>query len=305
MSGKQKILMMRGLPASGKTTYARELVEKEGYIRINKDDIRSQLLANKEWDSKLERLVVKVEKEIARTILEKGYNLVVDDTNLPYKYEDYWRSLADGYKCKFEIKDMMWTVSMEECILRSSFRSDKPNWRDIIFRIAIQFGYWAPSKDVVLVDIDGTINKAKWRDCYLLFGKKDWDSYFEASKYDAPNKPVLDRIYELSSTHDVIFLTGRSEKYNGVTQDWIEKNYKGDYVGILYRNPGNRFPTADFKRQMLEEIMEWYPRSKIKYIFEDYTPCIDVFKDLRDGELLSSACVIYDVNEEVGIKGEV
>lgn len=37
-----KLLVLKGLPASGKSTYAKELVNK-GWKRVNKDDLRAMI----------------------------------------------------------------------------------------------------------------------------------------------------------------------------------------------------------------------------------------------------------------------
>ena len=50
-----KLLLLKGLPASGKTTFAKELVRSDGnWIRVNKDDLRNMLHGGK-WQSSRER----------------------------------------------------------------------------------------------------------------------------------------------------------------------------------------------------------------------------------------------------------
>lgn len=50
-----KIILCKGLPASGKSTWTRELIDKnpEKYKRINKDDLRA-MLDNGKWSNKNE-----------------------------------------------------------------------------------------------------------------------------------------------------------------------------------------------------------------------------------------------------------
>lgn len=44
----QKVIVLKGLPASGKSTWAKNLVLKDStYKRINKDDLRAMLDASK------------------------------------------------------------------------------------------------------------------------------------------------------------------------------------------------------------------------------------------------------------------
>ena len=53
---KLKIVMLKGLPASGKSTLAKMLAES-GYYRINKDDIRKMLFGDT-YKKKHEKQVV-------------------------------------------------------------------------------------------------------------------------------------------------------------------------------------------------------------------------------------------------------
>lgn len=57
-----KLTMLRGLPASGKTTAARDLVRTSGnFGRINRDDLRAMLFESV-WSGKREDIVVDAEK---------------------------------------------------------------------------------------------------------------------------------------------------------------------------------------------------------------------------------------------------
>lgn len=76
-----KVLLLRGLPASGKSTYAKELVSKNhNWVRVNKDDLRA-MMNNGEFSWKLEKQIVKAERELAENALKLGKNVIVDDTN--------------------------------------------------------------------------------------------------------------------------------------------------------------------------------------------------------------------------------
>ena len=61
-SRMSKLLMLRGLPASGKSTYAKELADK-GWIRVNKDDLRA-MLNNSNWSKGNEKRVLKLRDDI-------------------------------------------------------------------------------------------------------------------------------------------------------------------------------------------------------------------------------------------------
>lgn len=67
-----KLIICRGIPASGKTFWA------EHRVRINQDDIR--LMLGKYW---VEELVQHIQKEALIEALERGYD--IDNTNLNKK----------------------------------------------------------------------------------------------------------------------------------------------------------------------------------------------------------------------------
>jgi predicted kinase len=99
-----KILMLRGLVASGKTTFAKELVEKDSsYVRVNKDDIRAML--GTKWSDESEKQVIKIRDSIIENFLLDNKNVIVDDTNFSSRHEKILRQIADNFKVDFEIKD--------------------------------------------------------------------------------------------------------------------------------------------------------------------------------------------------------
>ncbi len=83
----QTLYMLRGLPASGKSTWARELISKKERIkRVNRDDIR-RMLGSDEWNKKSELIVNKIRKNMIITLLDSGFSVIDDNTNLHPKNE--------------------------------------------------------------------------------------------------------------------------------------------------------------------------------------------------------------------------
>lgn len=82
----QEVIILQGLPASGKSTYAKKLAYKnpKNVIIVNRDSIREGL--GKYWVPSRENLVTKIEHNIIRESLLEGYNVIVDATNLNNKY---------------------------------------------------------------------------------------------------------------------------------------------------------------------------------------------------------------------------
>ena len=116
----QKILVLIGLPASGKSTYAKAYVENNpSYRRINKDSIR-EMINFSVWSHKGETLVQNIRDAIIHEILTSGYNVVVDDTNLQQVHINRFEQLAKYYGCELEF--VYFDVSLEECIERDAQR---------------------------------------------------------------------------------------------------------------------------------------------------------------------------------------
>jgi len=76
-----KLLILQGIPASGKSTWAREFISKDNnskkWIIVNRDSIRSML--GEYWVPTREDLVSEIEKYTIETALLRDYNVIVED----------------------------------------------------------------------------------------------------------------------------------------------------------------------------------------------------------------------------------
>lgn len=114
-----KLVAMRGVPASGKSTVAREMVEKRNFKRVNKDDLRA-MIDNGVYSIENEGFVRLAVGLIVHAALSHGYSVVVDDCHNNPKRTDELRSLASKLGVEFEIMDF--DVPVEECIRRDALR---------------------------------------------------------------------------------------------------------------------------------------------------------------------------------------
>ena len=112
--------MLKGLPASGKTTKALELV-KRGAKRISKDDLRT-MVDSGVYSKKNELLIRFFCDSLIVKSLTHGYDVVDDNTNLKPKDESGLRVLAGICGAHFIIIEM--ETSLEECIYRDELREN-------------------------------------------------------------------------------------------------------------------------------------------------------------------------------------
>jgi predicted kinase len=124
----KKLIMTKGLPASGKTTWAKLQTDCK---RINKDDLRA-MIDNSVWSNENEKLIVDIRNAIILQMMLAGSNIIIDDTNLDPVHEvalsglvDTWNDMVHTLDAKeqyeFEIKDFT-EVSLETCLQRNRNR---------------------------------------------------------------------------------------------------------------------------------------------------------------------------------------
>ena len=117
-----KLIICRGIPASGKTFWAKQWVleDPEHRVRINQDDIR--LMLGKYWVPKREPLVQHIQEEALIEALLRGYDIVIDNTNLNKKVLDGFDRLIKTFKdYEIEYKDFFDTP-LSVCIERDKNR---------------------------------------------------------------------------------------------------------------------------------------------------------------------------------------
>lgn len=134
-----KIVMMVGLPLSGKSTYIDKLNKKplsrigvdDSYTIVCPDDVR--LALGFEFHKPLENFVWAIVETMSRALLLRGQNIVVDATNLTEYSRRLWIDLAKQYQAKVEVFAV--TTSAEECIQRA-IDSNRRNMIPIIKRMS-------------------------------------------------------------------------------------------------------------------------------------------------------------------------
>lgn len=266
-----KLLMLKGLPASGKSTLAKELVEM-GWKRVNKDDLRL-LVDNGKWSEKNERMIVDLEHVMIKQLLSQGFRVVVDDTNFHALHEKELAKIAKEYGADFEVK--FFDVPVEECIERDSKRGDKMVGKNVIMKMYNKYLKPEPPKapeydpqkqDCYIFDIDGTLAK--------MTGRSPYD-YTKVST-DIENKPIADICRKLdTSTVRIIIVSGRVSDCKEETRQWLsDNNIPHD---ILYmRESGDMRNDAIVKREIYLEKIQ--PSHNVLAVFDDRNRVVDMWR---------------------------
>lgn len=100
----KKIILLQGIPASGKTSWARKFIKNnsENWIIINRDSIR-EMLGNYYCPTR-EPLVTKIETFCLEEGLSRNYNVIIDATNLNTRTVNNFENIAKRNDALIEYK---------------------------------------------------------------------------------------------------------------------------------------------------------------------------------------------------------
>jgi len=127
-----KVTILRGLPASGKTTRAFEIIKSNPSTkRVNKDDLRNMIDFGV-YSEDNEKMIRYIEFHMVSMLLSGGYSIVIDDTNIKNgTIEDWKKSL---FHTNAEIEEIWIDTPVNECIERDAIR-DKSVGKDVILAL--------------------------------------------------------------------------------------------------------------------------------------------------------------------------
>lgn len=269
-----KLIMTKGLPSSGKSTWAKEQLKKGGYKRINKDDLR-RMLDNSKHSGKNEDFVLRMRNLITINAIENGYNVIIDDTNLHPKHETFLRSLCKtsfSVPVEFEIKDFT-DVPIETCIKRDLMRLESVG-ESVIRKMYNDFLAPKPETPVwddklpnaIICDMDGTLA--------LFPGKSPYNRDFEN---DIVNEPVRSTVNFASSLYRVVILSGREDQFQAVTEKWLNDN-EIHYDEIHMRKSEDVRNDSIVKEEMYREYIEG--QKNVFFVLDDRNRVVDLWRRL-------------------------
>jgi len=266
----KQVIILKGLPGSGKSTYAKKLLRDlpNQFKRINKDDLRAMLDGGRHSND-TEKFVLRVRDALILLALEDGKHVIVDDTNLAAKHEERIKQLVKG-KAQVIIQDFT-SVPIELCIERDLKRTASVGEK-VIRGMYKQFlsnteTYVEDSSlpKAIIVDVDGTLAKMNGR------------SPFEWSKVGADTCNETIKNIVNSYKGEVLIFSGRDGVCKEQTINWL--NYNGiKYSGLLMRDQGNSEKDSIIKRRLFEQ----YVRGKyfIEYVLDDRNQVVEMWRNM-------------------------
>lgn len=293
------LTILRGLPGSGKSTYARAWVAAAPLgerVRVNRDDLRVSMFGPgyAEPIPACELQVTSVQYGTVASLLGGGVDVIVDDTNLRARTVRDLARLAVKAGATWRVLDWFLDVPVEVCIMRDKLR-DRPVGEDVIWRMHRKYlaGGRPPIPDLgdvpvagapyrpdptlpraVMVDIDGTVA--------LHEGVR---GPYDTSRYhlDRPNAAVVDAIHnEMWSGERIVFCSGRDEDHRAVTEAWLRKHvtfpeYATNWE-LFMRPAGDRRNDAIIKLELFDKHIRH--RYNVLRVYDDRARVVAAWRSI-------------------------
>lgn len=295
-----KLWITRGLPASGKTTYARELVASRppgSVVRLNRDDLRRMALPGgyTKPQPDAEAQITNIRDAALARLLRCGRDVIIDDTNLRTRYVRDILRIAGQAGATVEFVDFT-HVPVDECLRRDAARPPAEQVGAPVI-LDMHRRYLAPlggkplpvpeptSRDVaaepyepppgapraVLIDLDGTVA--------LLNGRNPYDETRVST--DLPNTPVVETARALvAAGYWPVFMSGRTEGCRARTKDWLIKHLSQGYfdIELHMRAVGDTRPDHVVKLELFNQHVR--DRYDVRVVLDDRSSVVALWRSI-------------------------
>lgn len=130
---------------------------------------------------------------------------------------------------------------------------------------------------IVLCDLDGTLSDTEHRVHYVRGKKRDYESFFAASKDDEPIEAVIELVRSLAQAgHEIHIVSGRRDDTRDSTIEWLER-HGVPHQRMLLRPYSDRTPDHILKRRWFEAD---YRVDDILLALEDRARVVAMYREL-------------------------
>lgn len=267
---KPKVIILQWLPASGKSTWAKEHCKKyPNFIRVNKDDIRAMMASD--FSKPREEVVLAMRDQAIKSAIENWFWVVVDDTNFEQKHIDRIKGLSS------EVEIKLFDTPLSVCIERNKNR-ENPVPQDVIESMARKYNVGKEVNEFEKVIQDPTLTIAVIVDI-------DWTiaDHWERNPYDMStvllDKPIGDMIElvkVLSETYAIIFVSGRSDICEKDTFEWLTKYFPHMWIELLMRKEWDNRKDSIVKYEILQTLIKY---NFISYVLDDRDQVVRMWRE--------------------------
>jgi predicted kinase len=253
-----RAIILQGVPASGKSTWAKKYCTKnKDWIRVSRDDLRN--MRGQYWIPKQENLITKMERDCIESALLDGKNVIVDATNFNPKHLKSLKDFIKEVNKNTHIEIKRFDISLEEAIRRDVQRANGVGEKIIknFFDKYINPPVEKMKQDeslpkAIICDIDGTVAEMVDRKPY------DWHRVIE----DAPRTEIINlvKMYRTNG-YKIIFFTGRDGNPECCNQtiEWLEHHFEWTNekdFDLYMRTADDNRKDSIIKKEMFHQYVE-------------------------------------------------
>ena len=311
----KKVQILTGISGSGKSTFARRFcAENPNYLRVNRDDLRRSLLPvslSEYWQTwsdtdknRIENLVNELQKTAIIDGLTRGWNILIDNTNLKLSYINEFRKLLTERFDVVEIQYKLIDTPVTECIKRDKYRDDsvgevviqqqaeqlrmlKKKFKfqnEVLTRNpAFQREQDENLPRCILVDIDGTVADKGDRSPF------DWHRV----GLDSPKWPIIQLVKAMrESGYVIVFFSGRDSVCRPETIIWLNEHFGWQSTNYeLFMRPENdNRKDSIIKQELFEQHI--LGRYYVELVVDDRQQVVNMWR-----RTLGLTCVQVDYGD--------
>lgn len=294
----QKVIFTRGIPASGKSSWARGFIQgNPGWTRVNLDDIRA--MSGIPWSKSVEKLHTKVQDQAILAALRAGMNVIVDNTHLHKHGPDHVVQLLweEGIEVEYSIQDFL-DVHWSTCVDRNILRRVSPTADDsktvpmeamqnmkVTLEREQAKGLWTVEEltakypkiethynpealPAIIIDIDGTLADNDHRSPY---------DYSQCGN-DALWEDVAQLAHAMYHAGNVVILcSGRDSEFRPETEKWLDHhNVSHDF--LFMREQGDTRRDSVVKLELFEKNIR--DKFHVKFAVDDRDRVVSIWRQL-------------------------
>lgn len=290
-----RVLILRGIPGSGKSTFAKTIVQTHqpgAVVRLNNDDLATMLFGTP-WGASGNQGAAALLAEARETMLATALRqpstrlVIVDNTNLSLRTVNGLARVAMRQGATVQVDDRFLSVPEAECVRRDALRTT-PVGASVIGKMARQAArlrpWTAPSPEMptvtpypnnnlalpetIIVDVDGTLAVMTDRSPY------EWDKVGQ----DVPNMPVVSFVRSLlADGKHVTVMSGRDGVCREKTQAWLD-THVAPGLTLHMRTAGDQRKDAFVKHELFQaHIADQY---RVGLVLDDRDQVVRVWRAL-------------------------
>lgn len=280
---KHRMIVTKGLPGSGKTTWAHEYIKTHFECKIIcKDDLRD-MFDNGRWSKISEHFVIQMQTMLILEMWDRGLTPIIADTNLNPVHLHRFEQLAEDHGAQLIVQDFT-DVPLDECIRRDLLRPRSVGEQVIRkqynkwLRVDPEPVKWVPGlPPAIIVDMDGT----------LAIHAKDRNPYDHSQIHtDIPNftlyHSIISGMRMRSELIDriklkLIVVSGRDGSARLATESWLR--FAGFEIDDMFMRPeGDNRKDVIIKRELYEAHIK--DKYNVVVVFDDRNQVVELWREM-------------------------